>query len=91
MLLREAGLSAVVILNPYANRWKAGQRQEEAVTALREAEVKTVLGLTERPGDATEIAYQAAIQGSSPILVAGGDGSINEVINGLVRAADDRE
>jgi len=39
--------------------------------------------LTQGPGDATKIAARAAGNGSSDVIVAGGDGTINEAIQGL--------
>ncbi len=82
-------MTAMFILNPYANRWKAGRRKDEALAALRSSGVAAELRLTERPGHATELAHRAVLQGFSPIIAAGGDGSISEVVNGVVRAADE--
>jgi len=42
------------------------------------------LKLTSGPGDAAQIAARAARNGSADVIVAGGDGTINEVIQGLV-------
>jgi YegS/Rv2252/BmrU family lipid kinase len=42
---------------------------------------------SERPGHATEIAAEAARAGTPLVLVAGGDGALNEVINGLADTA----
>jgi len=39
--------------------------------------------LTSGPGDATEIASRVARNGSSDVIVVGGDGTINEAIQGL--------
>lgn len=44
---------------------------------------KTDLVQTAHPGDATTHAHQAAEDGTDLVLVAGGDGTINEVVNGL--------
>jgi YegS/Rv2252/BmrU family lipid kinase len=44
---------------------------------------------TERPWHAAELAYQAVAQQYDTVVAAGGDGTINEVINGLVRARRD--
>jgi len=41
------------------------------------------LRLTNAPGDAAEIAARAARNGTSDVIVAGGDGTINEAIQGL--------
>ncbi len=45
--------------------------------------IKVDLKLTGGPGEATQIAARAARNGSSDIIVAGGDGTINEAIQGL--------
>ncbi len=39
--------------------------------------------LTERPGHATELARRLASSGTRRVIVAGGDGTISEVVNGL--------
>lgn len=45
--------------------------------------VEVDLKLTDAPGQATAIAARAARNGSSDVIVAGGDGTINEAIQGL--------
>ena len=45
-------------------------------------------GVSQRKGQIVELAEQAAREGCSPIIVAGGDGSIGDAANGLARAAD---
>lgn len=82
-------MTAKVILNPYAGRWTALRRREEAVAALQAAGVEFDLVLTTAPGHGTELAYQAALDGFSPIIAAGGDGSISEVVNGMALAANE--
>jgi diacylglycerol kinase (ATP) len=87
-LHRRKKMTAKVILNPYAGRWLALQRRDEAEAALRAAGVAYELVLTEHPGHGIELAEQAAREGFSPIISAGGDGSISEVVNGIGKAAD---
>jgi diacylglycerol kinase family enzyme len=41
---------------------------------------------TREPGHATALARDAALQGWSTVIAAGGDGTVHEVANGLVRA-----
>lgn len=75
-----------MILNPYANRWKAGRQQEEAQQALQDAGVAFQTVLTGSPGQGVELAERAVREGYTTIIAAGGDGSINEVANGIARA-----
>ena len=77
---------AKVILNPYANRWKAQALWPQVETELNLAGVEFELAVSERRGHLTEIAYESAGGGFSPILIAGGDGTIGEAVNGLARA-----
>jgi YegS/Rv2252/BmrU family lipid kinase len=41
--------------------------------------------LSERPGHITELAQQAAQAGAELVVAVGGDGTLNEVVNGVVR------
>jgi YegS/Rv2252/BmrU family lipid kinase len=77
--------SAAVILNPYSNRWKARERWPETEAALRKTGVTFELFEMQGPGDGIRLAEQAARQGYSPIISAGGDGGTGEVLNGLYR------
>lgn len=81
-------MTAKVILNPYANRWTALQRKPELEAALQAAGIAYELAVTERPRHGEELAEQAVLDGFSPVISAGGDGSINEVLNGIGRAAE---
>lgn len=78
---------AKVILNPYSNRWNSRARWPEAEAALKTAGVDFELVESQRKGQVTELAEDAARAGFSPIIAAGGDGTIGETVNGMVRAA----
>jgi len=80
-------MTAKIILNPYSNRWNSQKRWPEAEAALKAAGVDFELVVSERPRHIIELAEQAARAGFSPIIAAGGDGTIGETINGLARAA----
>lgn len=78
---------AKIILNPYSNRWNSEKRWPQAELALKEAGVVFDMVKSEHPRHTIELAEQAARGGFSPIIAAGGDGTIGEVVNGLARAA----
>jgi YegS/Rv2252/BmrU family lipid kinase len=79
---------ARVILNPFSGRGEAGRRKDHLTQALDAAGLAYELVLTEGPRHATTLAKDGVLQGYSPILAAGGDGLISEVVNGLGQAAD---
>lgn len=84
-------MTAKVILNPYSNRWNAQKRWPQAEAALKAAGVDFELVVSERKGHLVELAEQAVRDGFSPIIAAGGDGSIGDVANGLARAAKSKD
>jgi diacylglycerol kinase (ATP) len=71
-----------VILNPAARSTKAAALEE----ALRALSPAPELHLTKGPGDATVIAENLADAGHELVVSAGGDGTMNEVLQGLCRA-----
>ena len=79
-------MTAKVILNPYAGRWQALQRKEEAEQALAAVGLSFETTATDQPGHGIELTRQAVLDGFDPIISAGGDGSINEVVNGWAQA-----
>ena len=82
---------AKVILNPYSNRWKSQERWPEAESALKAAGVDFELAASNYKGQVVELAEEAARQGFSPIIAAGGDGTIGETVNGMARVAKSDE
>src|SRR6185295_13508776 len=76
---------AVLISNPKTGRYISRRKTIQELTYdLQKLGVDVELKLTTGPGDATEIAAQAARNGSTDVIVAGGDGTINEAIQGMV-------
>lgn len=72
-----------LIANPIAGR-DARSRIERAVSWFREQGVAVDLTLTKARGDARRAAAAARGGGCERVVAAGGDGTLNEVINGLV-------
>ncbi len=77
-----------IILNPYAGRWKAKSSIQPLKELLKRLELPVDLTVTERPGHGIAVARAAAETGFQTIVAAGGDSSINEVVNGMAQAAD---
>lgn len=84
-------MTAKVILNPYSNRWNAQKRWPEAEAALKAAGVDFSLAVSDSHGHAVELSRQAALAGFSPVIAAGGDGTIGEVVNGLAQALGEED
>lgn len=80
-------MTAKVILNPYSNRWNSRARWPEAEAALKAAGVDFEVVVSDRKGAVMGLAEQAARDGFSPTIAAGGDGTIGETVNGMARAA----
>lgn len=80
-------MTAKVILNPYSNRWNSQKRWPEAEAALKAAGIDFESVISNSKGQIVELAEQAARENCSPIIVAGGDGSLGDAVNGLARAA----
>ena len=74
---------AMLIANPAAGG-TSPSRVERAALCLRDLGIALETAITTRPGEATAIARQAAAQGIDAVIAMGGDGTINEVINGVV-------
>jgi len=75
---------AILISNPKTGRYNSRRRSIQDLAArLESLGVGVDLQLTSGPGDATEIAARAAREGNAEVIVAGGDGTINEAIQGL--------
>jgi diacylglycerol kinase (ATP) len=74
-----------LIYNPVAGRRPARREHEirAAAAALRQAGLEIELAPTERADMAHELAQTAVANGADVIFACGGDGTINEVINGL--------
>lgn len=79
-------MPAKVILNPYSNRWNAKKRWPRAEAALVEAGVDFSLAVSDYLGHPVELAEEAVLAGFNPIIVAGGDGALGDVVNGIARA-----
>ncbi|HEX9206616.1 MAG TPA: diacylglycerol kinase family protein [Steroidobacteraceae bacterium] len=85
----------LAIYNPSAGRSRRKRAWARIEQALRQAGLQFDVATTRAAGDAADIAAGALREGTRGILVAGGDGTVHEAVNGLMRdhalrVADDR-
>jgi len=82
-----------VIVNPASGRPDRGAAWRAIAGALQSEGVAFDAFHTERPGHGEEIARRALLEGRRRIAAVGGDGSVNDVIHGIMDAglADTRD
>ncbi len=72
-----------VIFNPVARGDKARRFREELARHARDCALRP----TTCAGDGRRLAAEAVREGFDPVIAAGGDGTVNEVLNGLLEAS----
>nr|NIO43558.1 diacylglycerol kinase family lipid kinase [Burkholderiales bacterium] len=85
--------SVRVILNPTAAGGRGAQLgpkiQDCLQSKAKDAKVELEWIVTEAPGHALALSEEAAADGRDMVVSIGGDGTTNEVVNGLMRAGTD--
>jgi diacylglycerol kinase (ATP) len=78
--------NATLIYNPVAGRHPRRRERQirAAAEVLRQRGIEVKLAPTTGPGVACHLARAAVKEGAELVLVCGGDGTVNEAINGLV-------
>lgn len=75
---------AVLLYNPVSGHHRGRRLLHDLAAALRRDGVEAVAVATGGPGDATQLAAQAAREGWDAVLVLGGDGTVREAAAGLL-------
>jgi YegS/Rv2252/BmrU family lipid kinase len=73
-----------VIVNPHAGKRRVGEEIPELERTLRARDLPYTLRRTEGRGDAGRFAREALEGGSRFIVAVGGDGTVHEVVNGMI-------
>ena len=79
-------MNAFVIRNPISGSPQRQRMFVRAIRVLEEAGWRVQVRVTAYAGHARELAQQATREGWSVVVVAGGDGSIGQVADGMMRA-----
>ncbi|MCL6482488.1 MAG: acylglycerol kinase family protein, partial [Firmicutes bacterium] len=81
--------NAVLIYNPQSGRHRERRLEELNVARriLQEAGIAAEPKSTQDRGSATQLARQAIADGCELVICCGGDGTINEVVNGMAGSA----
>ncbi len=77
-----------VVLNPVAGRGYSAKAEDDIIRYFKEEKVDFDLQRTEKRWHAAEIAEEAVSNGFNTVVAVGGDGTTNEVINGLMAASN---
>jgi YegS/Rv2252/BmrU family lipid kinase len=81
----------VFLVNPASGNSVTGKRWPELAHRAAQLGLEGTSLFSERPGHLIELAEQAAHDGAELVVSVGGDGTLNEVVNGLVRAGASTE
>jgi diacylglycerol kinase (ATP) len=76
-------IRARLIYNPTSGREEIRRRLPFILQRLEKGGIETSCHATEGAGDATHAAAEAVARGFDMVIAAGGDGTLNEVVNGL--------
>lgn len=78
----------MMIGNPVSASATTGDAWNKSLEKLRQAGLEVEVAATQHAGHAIELALKAAGDGFRKFIAAGGDGTIHEVLTGLLRFAD---
>lgn len=82
MTLRNHGLNCLFIINPASARGTTLDVWSRLRQEINAQGITFDEHLTDRPGDATEIASRAFRRGVERVIAVGGDGTLSEIVNG---------
>ena len=84
----DAGI--VFVVNPASANGSTRRRWPEIARRAADLGLISETLFSERPGHAADLAERAAADGAALVVAVGGDGTVNEAVNGLMRADPER-
>jgi len=79
-------MRALLVVNPKATQTSV--RVRDVLARALGSDLKLDVVETQRRGHAIELGARAAVEGFDLVVVLGGDGTVNEVVNGILRGDD---
>jgi len=76
-----------IIINPVAGKGAGAKAIPEIQAHLAALEIDYDLIMTQYPGHAIDLAEEAGSNGYTTVVAVGGDGTVNEVLNGIMNSA----
>jgi diacylglycerol kinase (ATP) len=89
LLPPKEGKGCVFVVNPASANGSTRRRWPELAHRAAEAGLVGEAVFSERPGHAADLAAAAAAGGATLVVAVGGDGTVNEVANGLLARPED--
>ncbi|MBS1951344.1 MAG: Transcription regulator [contains diacylglycerol kinase catalytic domain] [Cytophagales bacterium] len=76
--------SALFIVNKFSGKGFSPEVEEKIIEKCRALTIESRIEFTQKPGHATELAQWAVDQKMTCVFAVGGDGTVNEVAQGLI-------
>jgi YegS/Rv2252/BmrU family lipid kinase len=80
-------MTAFVVVNPHSGNGRTGRNWKAIEHALNSVYPAMSVGFTSKQGEATALVRFALREGHQEIVAVGGDGTINEAVNGMFDAS----
>lgn len=80
------GAETAFVVNPASGNGSTARKWPEIARRAADAGLRGETLFSERPGHSVELARRAVEEGARLIVVVGGDGTVNEAVNGLLHA-----
>lgn len=81
----------LIIINPNASKGEGLKKKGAILSAFARRDITPDIVETKASSDAISLAREGALSGYRIIIAAGGDGTVNEVANGIIRSGMDTE